>query len=250
MAEQFDSIYFRGQGPAMIAPRDTDGSPMGFEFVGDVESIEGTPNVSKQPIKENVSGKRLTAESFVTDLSYPITINFKSVKPSHLARALQATLTIKAAGSVTDEAHTAYLDKITKLDHVKVSSVVITGSGGTPTYVEGTDYVVHADEGAVEFISGGTITNATPVVIDYSYAAQKHLVANPQNDKFVLAFMGMNTVNSNKVGRCTIYKIVIDPAFLGLIQQDSEAALSVNAEMLVDTLRAEDDQLYGWEFED
>ncbi len=244
MSEQFDSIYWRGQGPLMIAPRDTDGSDMGFEFAGDAESAEGAPSISRHDIKENVSGQRNTAASFITEQSTDITINFKSVKPSHLARALQADLTTKASGSVSSVDYTGYQGKFIKLAHVKVSSVVVTGATLT------TDYLVHADAGLLEIVTGGGWTDATAKAVSYDYAAQKELKANPQNQEFTLGFMGMNTANSDKRGRCTIYKATIDPAFLSLIQADTEGSLSVNCKMLVDDLRPTGDRLYNWDFED
>ncbi len=244
MSEQFDSIYWRGQGPMMIAARNTDGSPMGFEFVGDVESVEGSPSISRHPIIENVSGQRTEIDSFITEQSTDLTINFKSVKPSHLARVLQADLTTKASGSVSSVDYTGYQGKFIQLAHLKVSNVVVTGATLT------TDYLVHAAAGLIEVVDGGGWTDATTKAISYDYAAQKELKANPQNQEVTLGFMGMNTANSDKRGRCTIYKATIDPAFLSLIQADTEGSLSVNCKMLVDDLRPTGDRLYNWDFED
>jgi hypothetical protein len=250
MAEQFDTIYWRGQGPAFLAERDASGNPLGLEFVGDIDTIEGSANISTTKVKENVSGQRLTAAVFNTDSEYPITINFKSAKPKHLARALQADLTVKTAGSVTDEAVTGHHDKFLKLAHVKCSNLVLTNDAGAITYVADTDYVFYGDEGMVEILSTGSITDGQALLADYDYAAQKHISANPGNKDYMLVFPGINTANSDKRGRCTIFKLKIDPAFLSLIQQDTEGALSVNAEMQADTLRASGNQLYQWEYED
>jgi hypothetical protein len=252
MAEQFDFIYWRGQGPLMLSPRDASGNPTGFVFVGDVESVEGQPNISRRNIKENVSGQRNTAASFITEQETAITINLKSAKPEHLAEVLQADLTAKAAASVTDEVVTAALDKLVQLAHVKVSSVVVTDSTGSTTYTEGStgDYILHADEGFIEPLSSGSITEGQTLHVDYDYQAQKHLAANPANTELYASFQGINTTNGDKRGRCEIYKLQIDPGFLGLIQQDQEAVMSVNAVMLVDSSRPIGDRLYGWKFED
>lgn len=250
MAEQFDFIFWRGQGPLLLSPRDSSGNPTGFVFVGDVESVEGQPNVSRRNIKENVSGQRNTAASFITEQETAITINLKSAKPAHLAEVLQADLTTKTAASVTDEAVTASLDKFIQLAHIKVTSVVVTDSTGTTTYVADTDYVLHADEGFIEPQSTGSISEAEALLVDYDYAAQKHLAANPANTELYASFPGINTTNNDKRGRCEIYRLQIDPGFLSLIQQDQEASISVNAVMLVDSLRAAGDRLYGWKFED
>ena len=248
--EQFDSIYWRGQGPLMLSARDASGNPTGFVFVGDVESIEGQPNISRRNIKENVSGQRNTAASFITEQDTAITINLKSAKPAHLAEMLQADLTTKTAASVTDEAVTASLDKFIQLAHVKVSSVVVTDSTAVTTYVANTDYVLHGDEGFIEILSTGSISEAEALLVDYDYAAQKHLAANPANTELYASFPGINTTNNDKRGRCEIYRLQIDPGFLGLIQQDQEASIPVNAVMLVDSLRTAGDRLYGWKFED
>lgn len=250
MVEQFDSIYWRGQGPLMLSRRDSSGNPTGFVFVGDVESIEGQPNISRRDVKENVTGQRLTATSFITEQNTAITINLKSCKPEHLAEVAQMALTAKTASTVTDEAVTAALGKFIRLAHIKVSSVVVTDDTGTTTYVAGTDYVLHADEGFIEILSTGSITEGESLLVDYAYAAQKHLKANPGNLELYASFPGINTANGDKRGRCNIYKLLLDPAFLGLIQQDQEASMSVNATMLIDTLRAQGDRVYGWEFED
>jgi hypothetical protein len=250
MSEQFESIYWRGQGPFLISPRDSNGNPTGFIFVGDTESIEGQPNISRRNVKENVTGQRLTAASFITDQETAITINLKSCKPAHLAQLLQADLTTKVAASVTDEAVTASLDKFIQLAHVKVSSVVVTDSTAVTTYVADTDYVLHGDEGFIEILSTGSISEAESLLVDYDYAAQKHLATNPSNVELYASFAGINTANGDKRGRCEIYKLQIDPGFLGLIQQDQEASISINAIMLVDSTRAAGDRLYGWKFED
>lgn len=250
MSEQFDTIYWRGQGPAFLAARDSSGNPLGFAFLGDIDTIEGSANISSVKVKENVTGQRLTAAVFITDSEYPITINFKSAKPEHLAQALQGSLTTKTAGSVTDEAVTGHHDKFLKLAHVKCSSIVVTDSTGTTTYVADTDYVAYGDEGMIEILSTGSITDGESLLVDYDYAAQKHISANPANADYMLVFPGINTANNDKRGRCTIFKLKIDPAFLSLVQQDTEGTLSVTAEMQVDTLRSEGNQLYAWEYED
>ncbi len=251
--EQFDSIYWRGQGPAFLATRDSAGLPLGFDFLGDIETIEGTPNVSTTKVKENVSGNRLTAVTFSNETEFPITLNFKSAKPEHLAKALQADLSIKAAGTVdvgTPESVTAYHDKFSKLANIKASAVVVKDVTDATTYVADTDYKVYGDEGMIEVLSTGSIGDTDVLHVSYAYAAQKYLSANPGNTEYMLLFPGINTANSDKRGRCTIFKIKIDPAFLSLIQQDSEGALSVNAEMLVDSLRTSGNQLYEWDYED
>lgn len=247
--ELFNSIYYRGQGPAFLAPIDSAGNPLGFGFTGDLEDISGTPQISTNKVRENVTGKRLVAASIEGETSYPVSLTFKSLKPEHAAVSLQGDLTARAAGSVTDEVVVARHDKFTRVARVKCSNPVLTHTSGTPTYVEGTDYIFYGDEGMFETLSTGAIADGESCKLDYDYAAQKHFSANPQTTNYMLVFPGKNTV-TGKRGRCTIFKLQMPPGFLGLIQPENEASVQVNAELLIDTLRAEGNQLYEWDWED
>ena len=247
--EQFDSRYFRGQGPLFIGDRDANGDPTGLTFVGDVESVTLEPNVSRSETTENTTGKRLTAVSMLNGVEYALTINMRSIKPEHLQLALQGANTAKASGSVTDEAHTAYLDKFTPLEHTNVSSVTVVDGGGSPTYVEGTDYKVHADEGLIEWLSGGTISDATAVDISYDYAAQHHIKTDPKNKDKYIVFSGINGADNDKQTRVEIFKARLDPSVPNLISEET-VNFPMSGRVLIDTLRSSGDQLFSWKTED
>ena len=250
MPEQFESRYFRGQGKLLFGDKDdATGKPTGLIFVGDMSTAELSPNMERGKVIENVSGAGAVGASYLKRTEYGLTINMRSIKAAHLAEALHATVTAKAAASVTDETHQAYLDKMTPLEHNKVSSVVITGVSGTPTYVLDTDYVVHADEGLVEFISGGTITDDTAVEIDYDYAAQKHVKVLPHNLDKYLVFAGVNSADNDKQTRCEMYKVKLDPSVLSMITDDS-TDMPITGVLQLDALRPAGDQFYSWKLED
>ena len=103
MAEQFDTRYYSGQGPVFIAERDTDGSPKGLEFLGDVSTVELTPSVDKEIVVENVTGSSGIGADFNKKTEYQFSMQMRSIKPGHLAIALQAGNTAKTSGTVTDE---------------------------------------------------------------------------------------------------------------------------------------------------
>ncbi|MFZ5621169.1 MAG: hypothetical protein ACOY5W_09130 [Pseudomonadota bacterium] len=249
MAETFETKYFSGQGPLFVAPRDANGEPTGLVFVGDISQAELSPNIETAEIVENVTGSSGIGSSFTKRTEFQFSATLRSVRHDHLALAIQGSDTARAAGSVTDEAHVAYLDKFTRLEHTNVSTVVVAGSGGTPTYVANTDYIVHAEEGLIEFISGGTITDATAVVIDYAYAAQHHVKAAPANQDLYMVFAGMNRADNNKQTRCEIYKMKLDPGVLGLIQEE-HAEIPITGRVQLDSLRPAGDQFYSWKIQD
>lgn len=77
----------------------------------------------------------------------------------------------QASGSVTDEAVVAKLDGWVRLAFEEVSSVVVTNTGGTTTYVAGTDYDVNTRLGMIRAKSGGAITADQALEVSYSRAA-------------------------------------------------------------------------------
>ncbi|MDH5393955.1 MAG: hypothetical protein OEY11_12270 [Gammaproteobacteria bacterium] len=247
--ETFESKYFSGQGAVYVAPRDVNGKPQGLMFIGDASAVDMTPNIDTKEKLENVSGARGVAASWISRSDFGLAITMDSIKAEHLAIALHGVVTVKAAGSVTDEAHTAYLDKFTPLENNNVSTVVVTGAGGTPTYVEATDYIVHAEAGLIEFISGGTITDATPVLIDYDFGAQKHIKIEPNNDELYMVFAGINTADNNKQTRCELYKVKLTPGALSMISDDS-SPIPITGKVILDSLRPAGDQFYSWKTQD
>lgn len=81
-----------------------------------------------------------------------------------------------SAPSVTDEVVTASLGAWVNLANrgvLRFGSVVVTNSGGTTTYVEGTDYVIDYIEGRFRALAGGAITASQSLRVDYTYDAIK-----------------------------------------------------------------------------
>lgn len=76
-----------------------------------------------------------------------------------------------SSATLTNEAMTASTSDFVNLAHPRVrpGTVVITNSGATVTYVEGTDYVVDYETGGVLAIA--TITNGQSILVDYTYDA-------------------------------------------------------------------------------
>lgn len=83
-----------------------------------------------------------------------------------------ATLT-QASGTATDEVVTASLGAWSKLakNTVTSGSVIVTNSGATVTYVEGTDYEVNYTLGWIRALVGGAIADAASLKVDYTYGA-------------------------------------------------------------------------------
>ena len=247
--EQFDTRYFRGQGKVFIGDRDASGNPAGLIFVGDLSSGELTPNMERNETIENVTGSNGVGSTYLKRAQFNINLAMRSIRHDHLAIALHGSDTAKAAASVTDEAHNGNHDAFIRLQHTKVSSVVVTDDTGVTTYTEGTDYILYADEGMIEILSTGTITQGQALLVDYAYAAQHHVKVSPHNLDKYLVFAGKNSADNNKQTRCEMYKVKLDPGVLSLITEDT-TDMAISGTLQLDTLRAAGDQFYSWKTED
>jgi hypothetical protein len=90
--------------------------------------------------------------------------------------------------AITDEAVTADLNEWVALAHARVTpgSVVVTNSGATVTYTEGTDYVIDYANGKIKAIA--TITDGQSLKVDYGYTAiRKGEMAAIERGKLTLA---------------------------------------------------------------
>ena len=100
----------------------------------------------------------------------------------------------------------------------------------------------------INFISGGTITDATPVLIDYNFATQSIIKTDPGNLERFIVFSGMNTADNDKQTRCTMYKVKLDPSALKMITDDV-TDMQLGGVIELDTLRPAGDQLFSWNME-
>lgn len=98
-----------------------------------------------------------------------------------------------ASVTISDEAVTASTANWVSLAHnrVRPGTVVVTNSGGTETYVEGTDYVIDYEEGKILAIA--TITNGQSILVDYTYdAIRKGEMAVIERAKNTLTYALLN----------------------------------------------------------
>jgi len=81
-----------------------------------------------------------------------------------------AVVTTQTAASITDQALTALLDRWVDIGKIDISNVVVTDVGAATTYVENTDYEIDAAAGLFRALTGGSITDAEALLIDFDYA--------------------------------------------------------------------------------
>ena len=163
------------EGTSFLNPKEN-GVFLGIEKVPGVANFEFTPETN---IKEQTTKDKGQYGQVIASVPLPgkqnLKITISQVTGRVLAFALLGTLSAHSVGggSVTDENLTSNLGRFVPLanKNITAASVVVTSNPAGTTYVEGTDYAVNYSLGLIEFLSTGSIPDATSVLIDYSHGA-------------------------------------------------------------------------------
>lgn len=158
------------------------GASTGYVSVGNATVFSIKENAE---LKERISKQRDTfgqaLDAVYIKQPAEITVTIDEASRENLAMALLGTGSVVAAGSpvaVTNEPITAAHDRAVKLANENVSTVVVTNTAGTTTYVVGTDYTVNARLGLVTALSTGAITDAQALHVDYSHTTPAQIVVS------------------------------------------------------------------------
>lgn len=170
--------------------------------------------------------------------SVEMQLTMDELSPQNLARALYGSTAAVTSAAVTDESHTAYKGAFIKLNNVPASTPapVVTGPGGTPTYVAGTDYEVRP--GGIFILASGAIADGATILVDYTKAAADVVEALVNSGKeYELVFAGLNEARSGKAVIVTAHRVKIGAAQnIGLIG-DEYAQIEVSGKLLKDTTK-------------
>ncbi len=172
-------------------------------------SVTVTPEVLEDWSSDGRVAEKLL--DITTQVNRGGTLTLKDVIADNVAlfvAGAKATVS-QASTPVVDEARTGYVDRWTQLGASlsnptgvrNVTGVAITGTGGTPTYVAGTDYELDAAMGRFRVIPGGGITDATPLLVDYTPAAETRdrVTTDQLGPKTgALRFISDNTAGTNR----------------------------------------------------
>lgn len=161
-----------GRGKIYFDRFDANGARTGELFLGNCPTFEITP--TSEDIKKYSSADK-SADLIASDVlrtTLAIRIVGDEFSKENLAMALFGdTATLAQTGStVTAEEIASVLQgRYYALANRQVSLVTMTGTGGTPTYVENDDYKVDAVTGRIYIVEGGAITDGTDIEVDYTY---------------------------------------------------------------------------------
>lgn len=120
--------------------------------------------------------------------------------------------------TITDESVTAAHNTWVSLAHkmLEPGTVVVTGSGGSPTYTEGTDYVMDYLDGAIYVLSTGGISNGATILVDYHYdAVREGENAAIQRGKMVLSYATLDCKANRLATQITNEAVVFSRSQMG-----------------------------------
>ncbi|NOZ68026.1 MAG: hypothetical protein GXP46_01955 [Deferribacteres bacterium] len=160
--------YTIGKGKLLFRPE----GEQGYKDLGNCPDFKVTVATEKKEHYSDRSGISVKDAEIVTKqtASGGFTLDEPNIDNLNMFVMGAGTVTTQqAAGSATDQAVTALLDRWVALGKVNVSSVVVTDNSGTTTYVKGTDYELDASAGLIMALSSGSITDGESLLVDFTY---------------------------------------------------------------------------------
>lgn len=159
---------------------------------------------------------------------------------NNLSLALRGTSSTVSATPIVDESLStpAALDVLLETAKIIDTSVapVVTGSGGTPTYVLDTDYEVKA--GGIYVLSAGSIPTSGTILVDYTPKAGNALEALITSGSEVKVIVdGINEAESGKPFRLSFHKWKPSPTSGLSAIADDFGSFELTGEVIQDTTK-------------
>lgn len=167
-----------GAGYLYFDEEDTSGNLTGESYMAETPGFSLNVSTEKTEIDSSDTPVAETLVSLVKKVTRGGQITTNNMDDATFARFIQgdeSTVT-QSGSSVTDEEHTVQQGRYYQLGAStsnptgvrNVTSVTVTGTGGTPTHTLTTDYIVNADEGRIYIVPGGGIADDATIEVDYT----------------------------------------------------------------------------------
>ena len=169
-----------------------------------------------------------------------MTLTMTSYDPENLALAVFGSAANEAAGTVTDEAQTTPAEAATQDTLVVTDKLIdtsgtttVTGTGGTPSYVEGTDFTV--SPAGITVLAAGSIGGGTDIEISYDNLGVDVVQALQTSPKeYVATFDGLNEADNGNPIVLKGYKAKFGPTEDLALISDEFAELTLTGDLLKD----------------
>lgn len=167
-----------GKGVAYFNRKDlATGLMTGERDLGNAPALSFNVSLEKLEHFSSRGGLRAKDKEIISQITPGITFTLDEVTSENLALlTLADIITVsQLTGPVVDEPHVAHLGKRIDLAFRGISSVVVKKAGGTPTYINGDDYIIDTslkDDkiGRILIVEDGDIVDGDNLEISYTKA--------------------------------------------------------------------------------
>lgn len=197
---------FLGSGYIFIG-RFVDGvaQPLGDKTYAD--KVEITPKVdTKQSTSKGADDYGQVLESVSLSQPTEFALDLSEVTGDTLVLQFMGTTAAftQASGSLAATAFTAHMGQQIELPHKNMTTIVVTDSAGTTTYVKDIDYTANFRMGFVQPIDGGAIDDATSIKVSGTYPAIAGTKITGQTESEVRARICFDGVNQADGSKCQV----------------------------------------------
>jgi hypothetical protein len=182
-----------------------------------------------------------------------------SFSPAAAAIAMYGSVTQVPAGTVTDEAHDARIDRIIMLAHIPLEVTEVTNEGGTTTYTRNVDYAVSPM--GIRILPGGPLATAIaavvaedkklPIKVSYSYPTVDVIKPFTTGQKFYRVLVGQVNEGGNSEKRriqCFYCKIALNGG-IPLNQGAEFGVIPIQIRLLADPNIVDEGEAAMWQWE-
>lgn len=225
--------YFKGKGTMYLRNKSGAG---GLLPIGNCSEIALAFTESKQVMKDYELAGGATADTISSIESVSASVTLLNLNPDNIGRVTAGLVSTVTGGAVASEAHTVTTQgALVKFDKVpdKDASISVTGTGGTPTYGDGTDYEFR--NGGIVIIVGGAIADAAPIEVNYTALSSRVIeTLLALGDEYEMYFDGLNEARSGKPVLVTAHRAKVNPTQGMPLISDDYASLQFTVDILRD----------------
>lgn len=228
-----DTVYYPYLGSGKIYAR-VAGAAAGLIELGNASALTLAVKEDKKKLQDfsKPGGGTYASVSRIDTVTAQMKLN--DLNKTNVARAVFGTESAVVGDTVVDEVVIGYKGALVPFAHINPSTVVVSHSTGTPTYVENTDYEVRA--GGIYIIPAGAITDAQSLKVDYTYLSYDKVEAMTSGAVTLeLHFEGLNEANSGKPVILDVYRAQLSPTKALSLLGDKFSDLDMEAEVLKDS---------------
>ena len=183
--------------------------PGPFKELGNTPEFTMSRETAKMSHYSSQAGLKVLDEELTTDSKLTGSLNTDDMRATNVALWFMGTVSTLTQASITATAQNETVDKgdIIQLGRRatnpagarNVTVTTVTSNPTGTTYVANTDYLVHAELGLVEILPTGAITNASPIIINYTAAtaSSAQIVMGETDAEGELKFIAFNPVGEN-----------------------------------------------------